>query len=946
MAYNVLFRIYSQGTGRARINVDVKNTTVGDSTAESLWYGTGTLSDDEGDPVSFPWDSQNQALASGAPAAAEAGITKNTSASSDTATGNITLAYDRTAGTITLSSAAGLFATPVEYDVSGLEWSAAEANSAYAQLNAGGELSYEAVDQYAAPVITGVTNTAAQQLTVAWTASASSKTGANPTLTLQYSTDPSFSGAQTKSLTGLSGPTAVASLTKATGYYFRIQATWSTAGVTLYSNTASGKTITPLGTPTINSLEAASGSGTAGWNAIDGADGYQWRSASTEAGLSSATGSSSGISGTTLTFSGQSGKWIQVRAIAPSGQYATENSEWSEPREIPAATISYNETRIDFAAIPSVNVDSDQIHLDNDVVTKKYADEHYASTSSVSVSSLPKASGTGSSNAGIIYLENANKGLTVSSGKLSVNFASYDSSKTAAVNLTEQYKSVNPKYLGDYLTNNATVASAGSGDAGKLVKLDSDGLIDATALPSLKISETYTAASENAMTALSQANAGDMCIRTDTNRVYVLSSNANNAYATASNWKEITLPSATVVSVNGHNGTVTQSDLGLETSSLSTSNDSVFPSSKLVATYVGGQFTAKTSSSGVADGESKLVTGDQVYDYIAGLNLSTTYAAKSHTHTAASDISSCFNTNHFTTSSSKIVLKAAGASTLGGVMITTGNGLTYNTTTGALSMAVATSNTPGAVKAGTGLTNSSGTLSVSLLTSSYGATDMVLATAADDKAITPKAVVKYVASQIPSGILTESKYDIIAMQLASSSDGYITTNYLEDSEALTLDLDAVAQGLNLSNYLTASDVTAMSYLNNEAVGVAVFSPSGSYSNGSFVYNGGKVYQAVYNGSFSGSTSGAPGTAGAANYWQPVTLDAVSRWEGTITGDGSTASFTKTHNLGVQDVAVTLIDNSTNKEVFAAVTHLSATQVQIGFGAAPASGKVYRVIVRK
>lgn len=932
MAQNVIFRIYSTASGTARMTVDVKNTSSGDVNAATLWYGTTVLTDGDDNDISFPWDAQNNRLSSSAPASAVGTVKKNTSASTDTATGDITLSYNRTAGTITLSSDTGLFATPVEYDVSGLEWSVASANTAYSQLNADGELAYEAVDQHYAPVITGLTNTGAQQLTAAWTAYASSKTATNPTLTLQYDTDPSFANPQTKSLSGLSGSTAVASLTTATTYYFRIQAVWASAGVTLYSNVASGTTITKLGTPSINSLEATNGSGTAGWNAIAGADGYQWRSASTEEGLESASASSSGISGETLTFSGQAGKYIQVRAIAPSGQYATENSPWSEAKLVPAETISYNETRIDFMAIPSVNVDWGQIHLDNDVITKKYADEHYASAGRVSVSALPQATGTGAGNAGIIYLENANKGLTVSSGKLSVNFATYG---TDAATVTT--KAATPKYLADYITNNATAASAGSGDAGKLVKLDSSGLIDSSALPTLKLSETYTAASQADMLALSKANAGDMCIRTDENRVYVLGSNAANAYATLANWKEITLPSGTVTSVNGKTGAVTQAQLGLVTtiSATSNNNNTSFPSSKAVITYVTG--LGYQTSSDVSSAISTAITN---------LNLGNTYAAKDHTHTVASDISACFNTNNFTTSDNKIVLKAASSSQLGGVKVTEGNGLTYNTSTGALSMAVATSSAPGAVKAGEGLVNTSGTLSVNLLTSSYNVDDMLQAAAPDNKAITPKAVVKYVASRIPSGILTSNDYNIIAWTLSCNSDGYIIQDYLGDGTTLTLDLDAVAQGLGLSNYLNATQLAAKNYLNNEAVGVAAFGTGNQYTPGSFVYYGGKIWKAVYGSTFVGSASGNPGTAGAANYWQAVTLDAVSRYETTITGTGSAATFNIAHGLGVRDVDVTLIDNATNQRVFAAVTCVDTDTVQIGFGAAPESGKVYRVVVRK
>jgi len=61
------------------------------------------------------------------------------------------------------------------------------------------------------------------------------------------------------------------------------------------------------------------------------------------------------------------------------------------------------------------------------------------------------------------------------------------------------------------------------------------------------------------------------------------------------------------------------------------------------------------------------------------------------------------------------------------------------------------------------------------------------------------------------------------------------------------------------------------------------------------------------------------------------------------GDGSSTSYTITHNLGTKDVQVTLYDNSTNVEYTADVTHSTTNTITVAFSNAPTSNQI-RVVV--
>lgn len=87
------------------------------------------------------------------------------------------------------------------------------------------------------------------------------------------------------------------------------------------------------------------------------------------------------------------------------------------------------------------------------------------------------------------------------------------------------------------LTNKLNASEKGT--ANGVATLGSDGKLPASQLPALAIKDTFTVASQSAMLALT-AQRGDMAIRTDNGKTYVL---ATDSPSTLNDWKEITASS-------------------------------------------------------------------------------------------------------------------------------------------------------------------------------------------------------------------------------------------------------------------------------------------------------------------------------------------------------------------------------------------------------------------
>lgn len=113
------------------------------------------------------------------------------------------------------------------------------------------------------------------------------------------------------------------------------------------------------------------------------------------------------------------------------------------------------------------------------------------------------------------------------------------------------------------ITDAGTAAKADAGSAaGNVPVLNSKGELDENVLPAIAITDTFEAATQAAMLALN-AEKGDVCVRTDINKSFILKA---SPASTLANWVELRTPTDAVLNVNGKVGAVTlsASDVGAE----------------------------------------------------------------------------------------------------------------------------------------------------------------------------------------------------------------------------------------------------------------------------------------------------------------------------------------------------------------------------------------------
>jgi hypothetical protein len=97
--------------------------------------------------------------------------------------------------------------------------------------------------------------------------------------------------------------------------------------------------------------------------------------------------------------------------------------------------------------------------------------------------------------------------------------------------------------------------------ANGVATLDAGGLIPSAQIPPIAITDTFVVASQAAQVALT-AQVGDVAVRTDLNKSYILRVSPASTFA---NWQELLTPTDAVLSVNGQTGVVslTKTDVGL-----------------------------------------------------------------------------------------------------------------------------------------------------------------------------------------------------------------------------------------------------------------------------------------------------------------------------------------------------------------------------------------------
>lgn len=96
------------------------------------------------------------------------------------------------------------------------------------------------------------------------------------------------------------------------------------------------------------------------------------------------------------------------------------------------------------------------------------------------------------------------------------------------------------------------VSSTALAAANGVATLAADGTLVTSQLPALSITDTFTASSQAAMLALT-AQKGDVCVRTDQSRTWIL---AADPATTLANWTQLPIPTDAVLSVNSQTGVV------------------------------------------------------------------------------------------------------------------------------------------------------------------------------------------------------------------------------------------------------------------------------------------------------------------------------------------------------------------------------------------------------
>lgn len=169
----------------------------------------------------------------------------------------------------------------------------------------------------------------------------------------------------------------------------------------------------------------------------------------------------------------------------------------------------------------------------------------------------------------------------------------------------------------------AATKNTGTGN-GNIPILDADGKLADSVIPKVAITNTWVVASQAAMLALSNAQEGDVAVRTDLNKSFILKT---AGYATLANWQELLTPTDSVTSVNGSTGAVTITLAGLGGVASSTYNAHVISADHLtqaqrdiisgvlnsrILAGVGSEFTATQAAFDAA-----VITGGlKIYQYI------------------------------------------------------------------------------------------------------------------------------------------------------------------------------------------------------------------------------------------------------------------------------------------------------------------------------------------
>jgi len=144
-----------------------------------------------------------------------------------------------------------------------------------------------------------------------------------------------------------------------------------------------------------------------------------------------------------------------------------------------------------------------------------------------------------------LYIAKSNKTGSTSTPLVASDYVAFPSTTKVNDQIDTKITALN---LGTAATRNTGTSS------GNVPLLDSSGKLADSVIPKIAITNTFVVATQAAMLALSTAQEGDIAVRTDLNKSFILKT---NGYATLANWQELLTPTDSVQSVNGKTGTVT-----------------------------------------------------------------------------------------------------------------------------------------------------------------------------------------------------------------------------------------------------------------------------------------------------------------------------------------------------------------------------------------------------
>jgi hypothetical protein len=150
------------------------------------------------------------------------------------------------------------------------------------------------------------------------------------------------------------------------------------------------------------------------------------------------------------------------------------------------------------------------------------------------------------------------------------------------------------------------IDSSEKGVANGVATLGADGKLPSIQVPAIAITDTFVVASQSAMLALSTAEQGDVAVRTDLNKTFILVSGLPSVLG---NWQELLTPTDNVLSVNGQTGAVV-----LTTTNISEGTNLYFTEARVLATQLAGLSLA--SGIAIADGDSVIVAFGKIQKQI------------------------------------------------------------------------------------------------------------------------------------------------------------------------------------------------------------------------------------------------------------------------------------------------------------------------------------------